>query len=113
VADMVMNGAAAAAGVLAAFYHSPTLAAILLSCVPLIGVPSALMAKFISRSSMTVQQRYSSAGAAAHEVGTSAMSSTTATCTYLACTRTMLTYSTCRCLLVSGLWLHCAQSDSK
>jgi ABC transporter transmembrane region len=68
VADMAMNGAATAAGVLAAFYHSPVLAAILLCCVPLLGIPSALLARFSSHSTLTVQQRYSSAGAVAHEV---------------------------------------------
>ena len=72
---MAMNVAATAAGVLAAFYHSPQLAAVLLSCVPLIGIPSALLARFSSRSTLTVQQRYSSAGAVAHEVITTVLQS--------------------------------------
>jgi ABC transporter transmembrane region len=72
---MKINAAATAAGVLAAFYHSPQLAAVLLSCVPLIGIPSALLARFSSRSTLTVQQRYSSAGAVAHEVITTVLQS--------------------------------------
>jgi ABC-type multidrug transport system fused ATPase/permease subunit len=129
VADMAMNVAATAAGVLAAFYHSPQLAAVLLSCVPLIGIPSALLARFSSRSTLTVQQRYSSAGAVAHEVITTVLQSsvhaqcsgnvrriaflnTTTTHSDVAvCTHTVLNRHTRRCWLVSRLWLRCVRSD--
>ncbi|KAG5184898.1 ATP-binding cassette, sub-family B, member 1A [Tribonema minus] len=68
IADSMMNGAGSMGCLIAAFYLNPTLSAILLSALPLIGFAVGMVTKLMSKSTLEGQGHYSRAGAVANEV---------------------------------------------
>ncbi|KAG5181118.1 ATP-binding cassette, sub-family B, member 1A [Tribonema minus] len=68
VADAIMNCASAIGQLIAAFYLNPVLSAILLCCLPAVGLSVGLVTMLMSKSTIEGQGHYSLAGAVANEV---------------------------------------------